>query len=106
MFFWSGPLQSLLMIISTTFFLLYLLRWKPFTSCVDFTINVVSTVVLIVLYFFCFLFSLLQQEDHSTGRLYLGYGFIMLVVLLFAFTVLTIIVSKIIECIMLCQKRR
>ena len=46
------------MMAATALFLFYLLRWKPFTSRVDLCLNVISSAALVLLYFFCLLFSL------------------------------------------------
>ena len=57
-----GPGQACLMIVATGFFLYYLVQWKPFNSSVDFALNILSTILLIVLYLFCLMFSIFSDS--------------------------------------------
>ena len=102
----AGPLQAGLMVFATGFFLYYLIQWRPFSSQVDFCLNILSTACLIVLYLFCLLFSIFSPRSSSGFRSMLGYVFIVLVLVLFVVNVLTIIISKIVGCIQTCRKRR
>lgn len=102
----TGPCQASLMIVSTTLFLLYLLRWRPFSSRLDMALTSLSTVVLIVLYLFCLLFAFLSRESSIELRLALGLVFIALVLLLFAANVLIILLSKVVGCIRKCRSRK
>ena len=91
------------MIISTLLFLYYLVQWRPFTYKVDWCLNILSAVVLILLYTFCVLFALFNC---ASSRTLAGYIFIILVLVLFVVNVITIIVSKILGCVHACKKRK
>ena len=102
----AGPLQAGLMVFATGFFLYYLIQWRPFSSQVDFCLNILGTICLIWLYLFCLLFSILSHRSSAGFRTVLGYIFIILVLFLFVVNILTIIVSKIVGCFQTCRKRR
>lgn len=91
------------MIHSTSLFLYYLIQWKPFTARVDLILNILSTAVLVVLYFFSLIFS-----THSSAhfRDNLGFIFIIIVLALFGVNVLTILVYKSVMCIKACKDKK
>lgn len=84
------------MLAGSVFILFYLIKFSPFILGVDQFLNIFSTLILALLYLFCFLFSLLPP---SSLLEILGYVFVGLVVFLFAVNVLTIIISKIKSCL-------
>ena len=100
-----GWLQAALLMLITVLFLVYLARARPFTSSVDFFLNLISCLALVLLYLLSLLFSLLPLESLSL-RLALGYFFIALVVLLFVLSVLTILLSKMHLFVLHCRRRK
>ena len=101
-----GPLQAFLMVIAASFFLYYLIQWKPFLSAIDSVLTTLSTIVLIILYLFCLLFSVLSPQHFPTLRTTLGYIFIIIVLALFAINFFTILFSTLVKCIITCSKRK
>ncbi len=94
------------MIVSTLLFAIYLVRWRPFVSRLDHFLNILSIIILIILYCFCLIFAVLQPSSHQYSRSIIGYLFISLVLLLFLFTCILIVTSKIIECVRKSKKAK
>ena len=95
----SGHLQCSFMIAATSLFLVFLVKCKPFSLELDRFLNIFATVILIILYFFCFVLALLDESSYLKEREVIGYFFISLVLLFFTFTSVLILVSKVRLCI-------
>lgn len=93
------------MVFTTSLFLLYLVEKQPFISQVDFSLNIFSTALLVLLYVMCFLFSIQSTELFLSRRLSFGYFFISLVLLLFLVNVVIIVIFKLTLCFLFCKKR-
>ena len=87
------------MIVATILFLLFLIKWKPFSQKLDRFLNILATFILIVLYCFCLLFSYLNESHFLSQRRIIGYVFIGLVIGFFIFSWGLVIISKIRLCI-------
>ena len=96
--FFSGRLQCCLMIGATIFFLVFLIKWKPFLLRLDRFLNILATIILIILYCFCLLFSFLDRSRYMSERRVIGYVFIGLVLGFFIFTCLVVSISKVHAC--------
>ena len=101
-----GPCQAFLMVCATALFLYYLVQWRPFRSSFDFALNIFSSIVLLLLYLFCLLFSILSPRSSLSLRATLGFIFIVLVLVLFVVNVLAILLSKLVACVRACKARR
>ncbi len=95
----SGVLQAFLMILATSFFIHYVWRWRAFRSRFDLRLNLFSSMCLLLLYIFCFVFSVFNTS--TLGLLFIG-----LVLFLFAANILAIVLHKLYVCHLSCKKRR
>lgn len=79
---------------ATLLFLLYLIKSRPFSLKLDRFLNILASLVLLILYSFCFTFSLLSESSFKRERRLIGYIFIALVLGFFVVTVFLIFISK------------
>lgn len=96
--FFSGRLQCCLMIGATSFFLAFLIKWKPFPLRLDHFLNIFATIILITLYFICLILSFMNQSSFKKERDIIGYIFISLVIGFFVFACLLVFISKVKTC--------
>ena len=87
------------MILATLLFLLFLIKWKPFSLKLDRFLNILATFILIVLYCFCLVFSFLDESEFRASCRIIGYVFIGLVLGFFVFACLLVLISKIRLCL-------
>ena len=51
------------MFLSTVVFLHYLVQWKPFSSKFDFVLNIFSTIILLIICGFVFIFAITDAQS-------------------------------------------
>ena len=102
----SGPLQSCVMLLCTSLFLYYIIKWKPLKAAHDQCLTIFSAGVLLLLYSLGLVFCFLDQSSFPELRSNLGFFFIGAVLVLFLVNVFVIICFKIVSCKKHCRDKR